>query len=146
MDPASELAQLGEASLQLGPGPIQHLGHIRRIVIESGSRQLEGQGEGHESLLSTVVEVALDPPALGVAGSDDPGPRRLDGIELDANLRLEPLVLEGETGRRGDRGHQSWPLAERRIVDERGDGPASPVDTGDRPAVVSLLGVSPVGP
>ena len=106
MDPASELAQLGEAPLQLGPGPIQHLGHIRRIVIEPGSRQLECEGEGHELLLGAVVEVALDPPPLGVAGSDDPGPRRLDGIELDTELGLELLVLEGETGRSGDRGHQ----------------------------------------
>ena len=53
---SSEPSELGVGRLDLAPG------------------HLEGEREGHEPLLGAVVEVALDPPPLGVARDDDPGP------------------------------------------------------------------------
>ena len=57
--------------------------------------------EPDEPLLGAVVEVALEPPALGVAGLDDAGARRAQLLELRAHLGLQPLVLEREPRGRG---------------------------------------------
>ena len=59
-----------------------------------------------QPLLRAVVQVALEPPALGVTGGDEPLPRGLRVVE-------EPLVFERERRGRGDRLDQAWVLVER---------------------------------
>ena len=60
------------------------------------ARRLEAErdGERDEPLLGAVVEVALDPPPLGVGRGDDPAARRAYLGELGAHLGGETLVLE----------------------------------------------------
>ena len=60
------------------------------------------QGEGDETLLGAVVEVALESPPLGVGGVHDPRPRVSGLLELSAQLGEEPLVVERETGGAGN--------------------------------------------
>jgi hypothetical protein len=60
------------------------------------------------------VEVALEPPARGVAGLDDPRPRVAQLLDLGAELRLQPLVLERQTGGARDGGEEARVLVQRR--------------------------------
>jgi hypothetical protein len=70
------------------------------------------------------VQVALEPAALAVRSLDHarPGPAQL--VEAGPELRLEPGVLQRDGGRRGDLGEQVALLAQRRVVEERGDAAA----------------------
>ena len=67
-----ELADLLERELQLGLGGVEQLGDHLRDGAEAIADQVQMQGDGDEPLLRSVVEVALDPAALGVPGRDDP--------------------------------------------------------------------------
>jgi hypothetical protein len=70
------------------------------------------------------VQVALDPPALGVAELDDAGPGGADLLELGPDLGLEALVLDREAGGGGDRLDQLGLVVEGGVVDQGGDGVA----------------------
>ena len=77
MEPARQLAQLFEPGVELLGGDTEQL--ARRLGIGApsllcGPHRDRGR---HESLLRAVVEVALELPALLVAGSDDAGARGL---------------------------------------------------------------------
>jgi hypothetical protein len=70
---ARELAQLGQGRLGLGRGLVQADPRRRvEVVAEPGSGQAQRQGQGHEALLGTVVEVPLHALSLGIAGRDNP--------------------------------------------------------------------------
>ena len=56
------------------------------------------QSDRDEPLLGAVVEVALDPAALLVAGRDDPRARGLDLLELAAQLDVQAGDLDREPG------------------------------------------------
>ena len=101
--------------------------------VAAGSREPEREGERDEPLLSAVVEVALDPPPLGVGRGDDPGARRPHLGELRAHLGRQTLVLEHEPGRRANGLHERRLVEQRRIVNERGDLLASRGHQRDRP-------------
>jgi hypothetical protein len=73
-----------------------------RLFLENS----DGERQGHEPLLGSVVEVAFEPVALGVAGLDDPRPGSLHLCGLGADLRLQPLVVDGQAGRRRSSPHQ----------------------------------------
>jgi hypothetical protein len=66
-----EPAQLGEGVADLGLGVLQRGGVVLGGTCEPGEPQREGEGD--QTLLGAVVEVALQPPAFGVAPLDDPG-------------------------------------------------------------------------
>ena len=119
----------------------------------------ERHGDGDKALLSGVVQIALDAPPLGVGRLDDARPGGSELVEAGAQVRLEPLVLEREPRSGTDCADELGLLPERRIMDERGDAAALPLDDRrnpgvavgrqlDRPAaevdVASLLG-QPVG-
>ena len=74
-----------------------------------------------EPLLRTVVEVALEPPALGVAGLDDPRARSLQLLQASAQLDLQAAVLERQRGRRRDGVEQLGLIVQRRIMHQRRD-------------------------
>jgi hypothetical protein len=54
------------------------------------------QPDRDEPLLGSVVEVALQPPALLVAGRNDSGPRGLDLGELATQSDVESRDLDGK--------------------------------------------------
>ena len=72
MEPARELAQLGQRVSELvGGGPQQRR---LRSRTEPLLQHAKLDGERDQPLLRTVVQVALEPPALGHAGLQDPDP------------------------------------------------------------------------
>ena len=76
--------------------------------------------------LDGPVEVA--DASLGVHDREEARRRVDDGLEeavLRADLRLQPLLLEGERGRRRDRVDEAALVGERPVVDERGDALAA---------------------
>ena len=89
MDAAGQLAQLLQRVRELLAGALEVL-----VVGVPAGGQAQHQRERDEPLLSAVVEVALQPPALVVAGLDDAGAR---GGELLARLRVRER-LRGELG------------------------------------------------
>ena len=70
MDPARELAQLLERLGQLVAGRLELLGQ-RRVGGDAALDHAELERHGDEPLLCPVVEVALEPPPLRVAGGDE---------------------------------------------------------------------------
>ena len=94
---------------------------IARVGRERALCEGERQRERHEPLLRAVVEVALEPPTLGVGGLDEPRPGRAQLLEARAQLRLQALVLEREPGGGDDPVDELGMVAQRRVVDERRD-------------------------
>ena len=106
----------------------------RRVAADVGLDQPQLQRERDEPLLRAVVQVALEPPALGVAGRDDALARGLQlGEPRLATPRCEVLVLERDRGRGADRLEQLRVVVERRVVDERRDLAPVALDRRDRP-------------
>ncbi len=73
-----QVADLGDGGPHVGGDLVEDLGGGRpvlRLAREQLPRQAEVHGERHQVLLGTVVDVALDPPALGVGGGDEPQAR-----------------------------------------------------------------------
>ena len=111
VDPARELAQLGQRPLHLELRLVQQI--QRRVVLaDRRLQQLERHPHGQEPLLGAVVEIPLEAPALLVAGPDDPGARLAQLEQLGAKLGLQPLVLERQAGGRAGR------FEERRLIEE----------------------------
>ena len=68
----------------------QDLAGGRRVLLERRADQAQVERERHEPLLRAVVQVALEPPALGVAGLDDArarGGQLLVGVGVRERLR-----------------------------------------------------------
>ena len=88
----------------------------------AGQAQLETpdlHAERDEALLRPVVEVALEPTALLVAGLDDACARSLDLGELDPYLDAEARHLDRERGGGEDAIEQVATFEQRRIVQQR---------------------------
>ena len=103
VDAASELAQLVEGGAQLAVGLGEELGGAVRVGAELRAGELERQPEREQPLLGAVVEVALEPPSLLVAGADDPFAGGAQLGQLCAQLGLQPFVFEREPGGRTGR-------------------------------------------
>src|SRR4051794_12636145 len=88
VDPARELAQLGEAYLQLVGGTREQVLQVR---VGGGARPgtAEQQRQRDEARLRAVVEVALEAPALRVAGLDEAGARGTELHQALARLGVE---------------------------------------------------------
>ncbi len=104
-----------------------------RVVADAVLQQPQLQRDPDEPLLRAVVQVALQPPALGVAGRDDPLARRLQLDQPRLRLGVQVLVLERDRGRRGDRLDELRVVVERGVVDQRRDAVAVALDGRDRP-------------
>ena len=92
-----ELAQLVDRDRDLGERAVERVaGALRRGRAELVLCVTQRQPDRDEPLLGAVVEVALDPPALLVAGRDDPRPRGLDLGELAAQLDAQSRDLDRE--------------------------------------------------
>jgi hypothetical protein len=77
VDPAGELAQLLDRELDLLAGLGDQLCGVRRLGREPRLGEGERHSDADQALLRTVVQVTLDPPPLGIGGSDDALPRVL---------------------------------------------------------------------
>ena len=85
MQPPRQLAQLLERLPELPAGALELAMGGRRIGVDQPVGDAQRDGEPHEPLLRAVVQVALQPAPLCVAGGDDPRPR---GRQLLARLRV----------------------------------------------------------
>ena len=93
MDPARELAQLLERLRQLLAGALERRARLGLVAAAAGGEP-QVERERDEPLLRAVVQVALEPAALGVARLDDP---RARGGEILARLRVGER-LAGQLG------------------------------------------------
>ena len=72
MDAGGEVAQVAQAGLELLERRVDELERRSPERRERVAREPEPQRGAHELLLGAVVEVALEPAPLGVAGLDEP--------------------------------------------------------------------------
>ena len=104
----------------------------------SSAGELEREPDPEQVLLGAVVEVALEPASLVVAGFDDAGAGGADLGELGAQLGLEARVLERERRGGADRLDELGVVEQRGVVDERGEPVALVLEHRDGAA--GLLG------
>ena len=105
--------------------------------LELVARQPQVHRQRHQPLLGAVVEVALDPAPLRVAGLDDPRPRGAQLLDLGPQLGVELLVLGAERG--GDLLGPADPRAQQAQQEGEGEG-GEDDDRGDVGAVFDRLG------
>ena len=134
MDAARERAQLVERADDLGVGLGEELVDCGAAVGEPAAGELEREPDPEQALLGAVVEVALEPPPLGVAGLDDARARGAHLGELGAQLGLQARVLQREARRGADRLDELGVVEQRRVVDERGEALAVVLEHRDRSA------------
>ena len=101
--PRASSRSSASASVSSSCAPVEQLarrrpGRVRSLLWASA----HGQRERDEPLLGAVVQVALEPAALGRAGLDDSRARGAQLLDPGAQLRLQALVLDREAGRGGD--------------------------------------------
>ena len=121
MDPGGEVAQLVDGRARVVERLVDEPAGHRRIALPCLAGDLQLEHERHEPLLGAVVEVAAEAAALGVAGLDEPRPRRAQGGEPRAQLRLEAGVLDRQRGGPGGGPEELGLLAQRGVVDDRRD-------------------------
>ena len=89
------------------------------VALEPLPGQPEAGDERDDALLDAVVQVALDPSALGVLGRDEPDPRGGELLELLAQAGGEPDVRHRRRGlprhraEEGELGHVVAPVPSR---------------------------------
>src|SRR5262249_54550160 len=92
-----ELAELAEGERELVGRAAQQRLRLARLVVELRQREPERERERDEPLLRTVVQVPLQPPALGVSRLDEPRARRAQLLEVPLPLgQVEPADQEPE--------------------------------------------------
>ena len=106
MDPACELSQLLQRLGELVDGRADQLLRERWVFADAALDHPQLQRDRDESLLRAVVQVALEPAPLCVAGGDDALARGAQLGELALGLRLQPRVVERDRGRGGDGLHE----------------------------------------
>ena len=81
------------------------------------------------------MQVTLEPPPLGVAGSADrPRPRGAQLLDPRPQLRLQPLVLKRQCSSRARRAYELRLVVQSQIVGDRGDPPAAHLGLPVHPA------------
>ncbi|MEJ7721883.1 MAG: hypothetical protein WKF58_16290 [Ilumatobacteraceae bacterium] len=103
MDAAGEVAQLVDGFAEILHRLRQDRSDSRAgVAVQACLGQPQGQRDRDQALLRAVVQVALDAPALGIAGGDDPRPRRGDLGQLGFDLGLQLLVVDRQSYRGDD--------------------------------------------
>ena len=96
MDATGELSQLRKRVVELAGCFGEELCD-RLVAFRPAARETKHQGQPHETLLGTVVEVAFDPLLLPVRSSRNcAAARDLEVEDLSTHLGLEPLAVDGE--------------------------------------------------
>src|SRR5262245_31971232 len=127
MDSVREISQFRQRRLDL---PLR--------LVESRSRgaagadpalqQLDLQRKRDEPLLRAVVQVSLETLTLPLSGLEHAGPRAPHLLESRGELRVQPTVLEGDTGSRADGFQELRLVVQSRIVEQRRDVHAVAID------------------
>ena len=128
VDAARQLAQLLQRVRELVARRGRELLGLLGVAPDVGADHPQLQRQRDEPLLGPVVQVALEPAALGVAGGDDPLARRLHLGQPSLGLGQQPLVLQRHRRRGTDRLDHLRVVVERRVVDDRGDLAAVALD------------------
>ena len=131
MDPARELTQLLQRPGELVAGRLDRLDHLR-VALDAALDHAQLERHGHQALLGPVVEVALEPPPLRVARSDETLARGAQLAEPLTGLRLQPRVVERDRRRGRDGLHELRIVVERRVVDEHPQLASVALDRRDR--------------
>src|SRR4051794_5415596 len=109
-----------------------------RIGVEPLRDQLEPYAQRDQTLLSAVVEVALDSAALAVPDRDYPRSRSRELLERAAQTLDEAVVLERiQRIRRGSL-DEGWILREARVMQDRGYPPPVGAHLGNRTPICGL--------
>ena len=131
VDATGEGAQFVERADHFGVGFGEEPVERGASVGEAAADELKGEADPEQALLGAVVEVALEPSALGVAGFDDARSRGPHLVELGAQLGLQAGVLQRQARRRADRVDEGGVVEECGVVNERGEAPAVALQDGD---------------
>jgi hypothetical protein len=85
VDAADQVTQLREGGLRLGVGLVDRAACPGRLLGELQPGQAQCHDQAGQPLLGAVVQIALDPTALGVERSDEPGsgPGELDHLGIE---------------------------------------------------------------
>jgi hypothetical protein len=105
VDAPHQVPDLGQRGLGLLVGVGHQLATALGVLVELVAGLAEPHGQGHQPLLGTVVEIALDAAALGLGAVDRRRPARLQPRDL-----LAQLVLR--TGRQQLAGHDHVELGQ----------------------------------
>jgi hypothetical protein len=92
------------------------------VFTELGSGQAKRKRHGNESLLRTIVKIALDALALRIAGRDDPSAGGSYLLKLRVNFCGEARVVVAHPDRGRDGGNQAPVLEQGRIMHDCGKG------------------------
>ena len=136
MDAARQLPQLLERARQLVAGRGDEQLGGGRVGVDPAPRQPQLQGERDEPLLRAVVQVALDPAALGVPGRHQALARGAQLREALLGLHVQPLVLDRDRRAGSDGLDHLRIVVERGVVDDRRHPAPVVVDVRDRPVGV----------
>src|SRR5262249_13803463 len=98
----------------------------RALDLRAQHPQLEREAD--ELLLRAVVQVALDPPARGVARLDDALAAAAQLLHARREVGLQALVVDRQRGRRAGRLDELGRGVQRRVVHDRGDAAAVALD------------------
>jgi hypothetical protein len=101
MDPPGELAELLQRLTEL----LRYLVNLRSPLGVSHAVELflypsDGERQGHQALLGSIVEVPLHASSLRVSRFDQPRPGGLHLFKLGADLGVQPFVVDGEASSR----------------------------------------------
>ena len=127
MDPAGQLPQLGQRLPGLLAGRLDQRSQLRVRPGGAVAGHPQGQAQGHQPLLRAVMQVAFQPPSLGVPGLDDPRPGGTDLLQLGVYLGLQPGMLQRHAGRGRRQPDQLRLVLEPGVVHQHGA-----VRVGDR--------------
>ena len=98
-DAGGDRAQVGDRGRDLVDGGVERGLEHPRLARQRALQPAQHDAERDEPLLRAVVQVALDPAALLVAGLGDPRARGLDLGELQPQLDAQPGELDRHRGR-----------------------------------------------
>jgi hypothetical protein len=86
--------------VQVAPHPVEESNSPCRVGVDQPADVLQVDCEPDQALLSTIVQLALDPAPIGVGSEHEPLPRRSQLLDLGAQLvaqhrqGLDPRILQ----------------------------------------------------
>ena len=122
MNPAGQLAQLGDGLAGLLGGSLEQRRQARVRPGDLAAGHAESQAQRHQPLLGAVVQITLDAPARLVAGLHDPGPGGPHLLQLGMHLGLQPGVLQRHASRGRRQPDQLRLVLESLLMDQHGLG------------------------
>ena len=117
-----DLAELDDRSPQALLGVVDQREDPRvRRLLHLGTGETERKRQAEQPLLRAVVEVSFETTALGFARCDDARTRGAQVLDPSQDLRVESLIIERQTRRRGDLLDDGRVVEETRAMEEQGD-------------------------